>query len=165
MAQGGLDWELIAMVAAAASSLVIAWDFIVSRGGQGRSDTRKGLLIYDRSGWMSVQIVSDPKPAVPRESSREGFLAAQPDEKVAAIDGYYAYFATWTVDISGSTVTHHIEESLYPGERGEDGVRRLTMDGNRLTLVAGAHEMGEVHERRLIWERVQTSSRPRKERP
>ena len=44
MAQGGLDWELIAWVAAAASSLVIAWDFIASRGGKGRSDTRKGLL-------------------------------------------------------------------------------------------------------------------------
>jgi signal peptidase I len=44
MAQGGLDWELIAMVAAAASSLVIVWDFIASRGGKARSDTRKGLL-------------------------------------------------------------------------------------------------------------------------
>jgi signal peptidase I len=44
MAQGGLDWELIAMVAAAASSLVIVWDFIASRGAKGRSDTRKGLL-------------------------------------------------------------------------------------------------------------------------
>ena len=44
MAQGGLDWELIAMVAAAASSLVIVWDFIASRAGRGRSDTRKGLL-------------------------------------------------------------------------------------------------------------------------
>jgi signal peptidase I len=44
MPQGGLDWELIAMVAAIASSLVIVWDFIASRGGKGRSDTRKGLL-------------------------------------------------------------------------------------------------------------------------
>jgi len=32
------------MVAAAASSLVIAWDFVASRGGKGRSDARKGLL-------------------------------------------------------------------------------------------------------------------------
>ena len=32
------------MVAAAASSLVIAWDFIASRGGRGRTDARKGLL-------------------------------------------------------------------------------------------------------------------------
>ena len=42
--QGGLDWELIAMVAAAASAAVIGWDWIASRGGNPRSDARKGLL-------------------------------------------------------------------------------------------------------------------------
>ncbi len=42
--QGGLDWEMIAMIAAAASALVIAWDFVASRTGRPRSDTRKGLL-------------------------------------------------------------------------------------------------------------------------
>src|SRR5215212_2812074 len=41
--QGGLDWELIAMIAAGASGAVILWDLIASRGGS-RSDTRKGLL-------------------------------------------------------------------------------------------------------------------------
>jgi hypothetical protein len=43
-AQGGLDWELIAMIAAGASVVVIAWDFIAMRSGGGRSDARKGLL-------------------------------------------------------------------------------------------------------------------------
>jgi len=114
----------------------------------------QGLLIYDRSGWMGVQIVSDPQPTVPDASSREAFLAAAPGEKVAAIDGFYAYFGTWSVDPSGSTVTHHIKQSLYPAERGEDGVRRLALDGNRLTLFSKTHEMGEDHERRLVWERV-----------
>ena len=41
--QGGLDWELIAMIAAGASAALIGWDFFASRGGA-RSDTRKGLL-------------------------------------------------------------------------------------------------------------------------
>ena len=44
MPQGGLDWEMIAMVAAAASALVIAWDFFAARGGAERSEARKGLL-------------------------------------------------------------------------------------------------------------------------
>jgi hypothetical protein len=114
----------------------------------------QGLLIYDRSGWMSVQIVSDPEPTVPKTTSREAFLTAPSAEKVAAIDGFYAYYGTWTVDPSGSTVTHHIQQSLYPGERGEEGVRRLMLDGNRLTLFAKAHEMGEDHDRKLVWERV-----------
>ena len=42
--QQGLDWELIAMIAAAASAAVIGWDWIASRGGNPRSDARKGLL-------------------------------------------------------------------------------------------------------------------------
>ena len=115
----------------------------------------EGLLIYDRSGWMSVQIVSDPKPVVPNSGSREGLLAATPAEKASAFEGYYAYFGTWTVDPSGSTVTHHLRQSLYPGERGEDFVRQLSIDGDRLTLTAKVHEMGENHQRRLVWERIQ----------
>ena len=115
----------------------------------------EGLIIYDRSGWMSVQIVSDPKPAVPTASSREGFLKAPASEKATAIDGYYAYFGTWTVDASGTTVTHHIQQSLDPGERGEEATRAASLKGNRLTLTAKTHEMGEDHERKLVWERIQ----------
>jgi len=42
--QGGLDWELIALLAAAASAGVIAWDWVASRGGGERTDARKGIL-------------------------------------------------------------------------------------------------------------------------
>jgi hypothetical protein len=114
----------------------------------------QGLLMYDRSGWMSVEIVSDPNPVIPTAPSREEFLKAAAAEKVKAIDGFYAYYGTWSVDASGSTVTHHIQQSLYPGERGEDGVRRLLVEGNRLTLTAKTHEMGEDHERKLVWEHI-----------
>ncbi|WP_353072194.1 lipocalin-like domain-containing protein [Tunturiibacter gelidoferens] len=115
----------------------------------------EGVLIYDRSGWMSVQIVSDPKPTLSSSSSREGLLAAAPSEKANLVDGYYAYCGTWTVDQSNSTVTHHIKQSLYPAERGTEGVRNFSLDGSRLILVAkGIHEMGEVHKRSLVWERV-----------
>lgn len=118
----------------------------------------QGLLIYDRSGWMSVQIVSDPKPTVPTSDTRETFLAAAPAEKATAIDGYYAYFGTWTVDTARSTVIHRINESLYPGERGENGIRKVVLSGHRLTLTANAHEMGEDHQRRLVWERIEHRS-------
>lgn len=78
----------------------------------------EGLIVYDRSGWMSVQIVSDPRPTVPTADSREGFLSSPAREKVAAVDGYYAYCGKWTVDDATATVAHHIEQSLYPAERG-----------------------------------------------
>jgi len=115
----------------------------------------KGLLMYDRTGWMSVQIISDPGPTVPAASSREKFLQAPASEKSAAIDGFYAYYGTWTVDDAGTEVTHHIKQSLYPGERNTDATRRLTLEGNHLTLVAKTHEMGEDHERKLVWERIE----------
>ena len=103
---------------------------------------------------MSVQIVSDPRPTVPTADSREAFLAAPSDQKTKAVDGYYAYFGTWTVDATKSTVTHHIQTSLYPAERGENGTRHLTVEGDRLTLTAKTHEMGEEHERKLVWQRI-----------
>ena len=43
MQQGGLDWELIAMIAAGLSAAIIVWDWVASRQGT-PSETRKGLL-------------------------------------------------------------------------------------------------------------------------
>lgn len=119
----------------------------------------QGLIMYDRGGWMSVQIVSDPAPTLPSASSRESVLSASPADKSKAFDGYYAYFGTWTFDAANSTVTHHIQQSLTPGERGEDAVRHFVLDGDRLILTAKTHEMGEDHERKLVWQRV-TGTRP-----
>jgi signal peptidase I len=42
--QGGLDWEMIAIIGAAVSAAVIVWDLIAGRTGSPRSETRKGLL-------------------------------------------------------------------------------------------------------------------------
>ena len=149
--------------AATAEALAGSWRLVsvetIRPGGEiiypfyGKNPT--GLLIYDRSGWMSVEIVSDPAPSVPTSSSREKFTQAPAAEKAAAIDGFYAYYGTWTIGDAGATVTHHIKQSLYPGERDTEATRRLSLEGNRLTLVAKAHEMGEDHERKLIWERIE----------
>jgi hypothetical protein len=114
----------------------------------------RGLIMYDRGGWMSVQIISDPAPTVPSTSSRESVLSASLADKSKAFDGYYAYYGTWTFDAAASTVTHHVQQSLTPGERGEDAVRHFVLDGDRLILTAKTHEMGEDHERKLVWQRV-----------
>ena len=114
----------------------------------------QGLIVYDRSGWMSVQIVSDPIPTVPKGDSRDEFRSAPPEERAAAADSYYAYFGTWTIDPAASTVTHHLKHSLLPGERGSDFVRHFSIAADRLTLVAKVREMGEDHERKLVWERA-----------
>ena len=121
----------------------------------------QGLIVYDPSGWVSVQIVSDPKPTVPTGNSRDTFKNAPAAQKATAADGYYAYFGTYSVDAAASTVTHHLKESLYPGERGEDFVRHFSIENGRLTLLAKVHEMGEDHQRRLVWQRAAESGSTR----
>ena len=114
----------------------------------------EGILMYDGSGWMSVQIVSDPPPTVPAGTSREEVTRASVADKSKAFDNYYAYFGTWTMDHAQKTVTYHIRQSLEPGERGQDGVRHCVLDGDRLILTAKTHEMDEDHERKLVWQRL-----------
>ena len=114
----------------------------------------QGVIMYDRSGWMSVQIVSDPAVAAPTASSWEEILAAPQADKAKAYENYYAYCGTWTLDPAAKTVTHHIQESLRPGERHDDAVRHFELDGDRLILTAKSHEMGEDHERKLVWQRL-----------
>jgi hypothetical protein len=114
----------------------------------------EGLIMYDSSGWMSVQIVSDPPAKAPSRSSRQEVMAAPVAEKSSAFDHYYAYFGSWSLDTAQRTVTHRIRQSLIPGEVGEDGVRHYVLDGDRLILSAKTHEMGEDHERKLVWLRL-----------
>jgi hypothetical protein len=147
---------------AAASQLVGAWRLVSIETVRPNGEVifpfygkhPQGLIMYHGSGWMSVQIVSDPAAKAPAASSRESVLGAPPAEKAGAFDGFYAYYGTWTFDASNSTVTHHIQQSLTPGERGEDAVRHFELAGDRLVLTANTHEMGEDHERKLVWQRV-----------
>jgi hypothetical protein len=118
----------------------------------------EGLIMYDNREWMSVQIVSDPPAKAPSRSSREEVMAAPSAEKSSAFDSYYTYCGTWSLDTAQQVVRHHIRQSLIPGEVGEDVVRRYVLDGDRLTLRAKTREMGEDHERKLVWQRVPKQS-------
>ena len=95
-----------------------------------------GLLIYDASGWMSVQINAQNRPPLPVPDSRptpsEATEAAQ--LKAAALDSYYAYVGTWTLDESRAAITHHIASALYPGEGGARYTQSVALQGTTLTL-------------------------------
>src|SRR5260370_8883767 len=76
-------------------------------------DHPTGLLMYDPSGRMSVQIVvkADRKPFAPLT---KGLLTATTEEKAAAFESYAAYFGTFTTDAHAATITHHLEANLVP---------------------------------------------------
>ncbi len=128
-------------------------------GRPGIYDRPSGLLMYDRSGRMSVQIVlkADRKPFAPYT---KGLLSATAEEKTAAFDSYAAYFGTYTVNPTDGTVTHHLEDNLVPGRRGTDNVRWFEFRGDdRLWLIPIEDGKGGVLARKdaaykLLWERI-----------
>jgi len=95
-------------------------------------DHPTGMLIYDRSGWMSVQI--DVKGR--RKPFVAGTSGGTADEKIFAFDNYLAYYGTF------------------------DNVRWFEFQGNdRLTLIPREDGRGGVLERKnatykLHWERI-----------
>lgn len=140
-----------------------AWRLVSIEGNPpGRTnvyDRPKGMIMYDPSGHMCVNIVlkADRKPFAP---FTRGLLTATNEEKAAAFDGYAAYFGTFTFDAKAGTVTHHLEDNLVPGRRGTDNVRWFEFQGDdRLLLIPMEDGKGGVLQRKdatykLLWERL-----------
>ena len=102
-----------------------------------------GLIHYDSTGHMSVQIMPD--------RVRPGWVDRDPtlDEAKAAVLGYVAYFGTYSVNGAESTVTHHRLARLNTGG-ADDVIRRYEFVGdNRLVLTPVNNPADH-----LVWERV-----------
>lgn len=109
-----------------------------------------GRLTYDALGRMTAQLMRPDRPKFQSASSGRG----SPEEKLAAFDGYIAYYGTYTVNESERTVIHHVEASLYPNWVGSDQRRRFEFSEGRLILRAANGSGGPGTESRLVWERV-----------
>ena len=89
-----------------------------------------GLLIYDATGHMAVQIMKTPPPNVASDDW-ERFTVP---EKVALYDGYVAYFGRFEVDTARRVVVHLPEADLsrlYIGRREE---RHFELMADQLVL-------------------------------
>jgi hypothetical protein len=121
-----------------------AWRYLGSntdgKPTPGRGANPKGIIYYDPSGSMVVQVAPD------KERSKAG-AAPTPDEAQAALAGYIAYFGTYTVDEKAATVTHHRHASVQPGDVA-DLVRGYEFAGDRLIL----RPPGTTYE--VVWERI-----------
>jgi len=113
-----------------------------------------GLIIYDPSGWMSVQISAPHRQVWEVPASRSvAQLAQDAPLKSAAFDTYYAYFGTWTLDEKASVVTHHVTASLIPAETGRDYGQTIALAGQQLTFTGKDVINGEPVVRTKKWER------------
>ena len=119
---------------AIASRLQGAWRYVgTSYDGKPREDRGQhppGIIIYDPSGHMAVQIV-------PTREQRAS----------APMSQFLAYFGTYSLDERANTVTHHREGDLRAN--GEiDAVRQYRFEGDRLIL----SPVGSTQD--IIWERI-----------
>src|ERR1017187_6321421 len=107
----------------AGKKLVGAWRLVSVEGTDATFhfayDHPTGIIIYDRSGWMSVQI--DIKGT--RKPFVNGPAGGTDEEKVAAFDNFIAYYGTYTLDLKAQTVTHHLQDASSPNWRGVNNVR------------------------------------------
>ena len=121
----------------------------VSREWMGPKPT--GLITYDATGHMSVQIMRDPRPSFDSGRDRPG----TPEEYKAAYDGYYAYFGTYEVNEVEGIILHRVRASLWPREVGREYRRHVKLSGDRLTLTTPPINVaGEQRTNSLTWEHV-----------
>jgi hypothetical protein len=115
-----------------------------------------GILIYDASGWMSVQIAGQPRPAMEVLGSRPT-LNGVPELaqlKAAVLDTYYAYYGTWEYDEATSKVTHHVKSSLIPGETGLSYSQTVTLDHENLIFTIRQEVAGGTTVQKKVWKRI-----------
>jgi len=116
----------------------------------------RGLLIYDASGWFSVQIEGAARPAMQIPSVRP--VADQSDStarlKATVLDSYYAYYGTWSFDAATSTVTHHAKGALYPAEDDATYPQHVEVAGKRMSFTRTQNVAGHSTVQTKRWERV-----------
>jgi len=138
-----------------ASKFVGAWKLVTIEGQQIPSRNRTGLIMYDATGRMAVQIMPDDRPKFASGNRAQGTA----EEIKAAFNGYTAYFGPYEVNEAEGVVIHHLEGSIFPNEIGRDNIRYYEFSGNRLILTPTSMVDGKLAPKsaatfRLIWERV-----------
>ena len=71
-----------------------------------------------------------------------------------SVNGYDAYFGTYTVDQTNHTVTHHLEGALAATDVGKSLVRHFQVSDDNLTIVMRTSSSNGDQIRTLNWERV-----------
>ena len=143
----------------AADRLIGTWQLVSYESSDTESQRYRGpnpvgLIYYDRTGHMAVQISPDRMRRRFTGPQAGVFTGPQPtpDEALDAIAGYAAYFGTYTVDERAQTVTHKRIGNINPGGVG-DFVRRYEFPTeDRLVLVP--QERTDLRAVRLTWERL-----------
>jgi hypothetical protein len=111
----------------------------------------QGVLIYDSSGWMSLQVVDPERP----KFATNDWMSGTAEEAKAALDGCMAYYGTFELNEPKGTIIHHVKGSSFPNWSGIDREQFFELVGNHLTLLTLPMPLsGEQVVGQLSWERI-----------
>lgn len=102
-----------------------------------------GLLIYDSSGHMSVQIMRPDRPSLASDNLPE----ASRQQIEATLDGFTAYFGRYEINEEEGVIIHTVEGHLLAGSVGKVLKRAYEFSGDQLILRPAAA-------RKVVWKRV-----------
>lgn len=111
----------------------------------------QGILIYDSYGNMSAQLGRRDRARFAGQDQLRG----TPQEIKSAFESYNAYWGRYEVDEHARTVTHHVEQAMFPNWTGSKQLRYYKLEANRLILTTpsirrGGQDVIGV----LVWERL-----------
>lgn len=102
-----------------------------------------GLLVYDSSGQMSVQIMRRDRERL----SADVWQQATAEETRTALEGYTGFFGSFEVDDKAGIVIHRVEGHVIPDSVGKTLTRTFSFEGDLLILRPAPN-------RTLIWSRI-----------
>jgi hypothetical protein len=102
-----------------------------------------GLLTYDSSGRMSVQIMRRDRTPL----SSADWQSVPAEEIKKAIEGFTAFFGSYEIDEANGTILHRVEGHVLPESVGKVLRREFSFSGDVLTLKPSPT-------RRVVWERI-----------
>lgn len=116
------------------------------KGGERKTNYTVGQISYDAAGRMSAQLMAANRPRIAQGS--------QPTDaqRLAALQGYIAYFGRYEIDAERGVVTHHVEGSITQNMLGQAMPRwyEFSADGQTLYLMT---KNGDRVTGRLRWDR------------
>lgn len=129
---------------------LVSYEFRES-GGKVIKHEAQALLIYDKSGYVSVQLM---RPGRLTFKSGDPYRATA-EEMKSAFEGFVSYYGTYEIDNEQGTVTHHIKASLFPNLVGTHQARSFSFSGNQITLsTTPTIEKGIELVKVMVWQRI-----------
>lgn len=108
----------------------------------------QGLRIFLSDGRISNHVMRSDLPKFASSRPQEGTA----DENKAVVQGtFLSFYGRYSVDEASSTVTYHIEGSVFPNANGTDQKRSVVIAGDELKNVAPIGSCTGV----MLWKRAQ----------